>query len=265
MFIKSLTYLIRSHILLAVFSFFFLYGLNFYYQGAFTYSLTISFGILGVYNFHRLWKFKKGRLPLEINSWTFYNRRSIWFFSVSMLISAMTLYLIFFSANFTQNIAAFICLTISIFYVKRVKSLSLREIPYMKVFFVIAIWFILFFVFPYMLFNAPQEWGIALMFLFVILIPSDIKDVFFDHQKMRTIPQVFGLNGSIRMIQIVVVTALLILICFRASVSHIEAWAAGFSYLLLLSFMFKKIGYKYFFVLVDFAFLLVGIISIYFK
>ena len=265
MFIKSLTYLIRSHILLAVFSFVFLYGLHNHYQGAFTYSLTIAFGIIGVYNAHRLWKFKKGRLPIEIHLWTLSNRKSILFFALSMLLSAMTLYVIFFSSNIVQNIGAFICLIISVFYVKRIKSFSLREIPYLKVFFVIAIWFMLFFVFPYMLFGAAQEWGIGFMFLFVILIPSDIKDVFFDHEKMRTIPQVFGLNGSIRMIQIVVVTALLMLMCFRASVSHIEAWTAGFSYLLLLSFMFKKIGYKYFFVLVDFAFLLVGLISIYCK
>lgn len=263
MFIKSLTYLIRSHILLAVFSFVFLYGLHYHCQGAFTYSLTIAFGIVGMYNSHRLWKFKKGRLPQEIHLWTLSNQRSLLFFSLSMLLSAMTLYLIFFSGNATQDIGAFICLIISVFYVKRLKRLSLREIPYMKIFFVIAIWYILFFVFPYMLFGADQEWGIGFMFLLVILIPSDIKDVFFDHQNMRTIPQVFGLNGSIRMIQIIVLSTLVALLYLKASISNIEAWITGFSYLLMLSFMFKNIGYKYFFVLVDFAFLLVGLVSIY--
>ena len=198
------------------------------------------------------WKYKKGRLPNEIHSWTLSNKRSIFFFSFSMLISAVVLYAKFFSSNITQNICAFVCLVISVFYVKRVKSLSLREIPYMKVYFVIATWYVLFFVFPYMLFGVDQEWGISFMFLLVILIPSDIKDVFFDHQKMRTIPQVFGLNGSIRMIQIIVLTALFILMFYEASISNYEAWTIGFSYLFVMSLMFKKIGHKYFFVLVGY-------------
>ena len=170
MFIKSVTYLIRSHILLAVFSFFFLYGLHSHHEDAFTYSLTIAFGIVGVYNAHRLWKYKKGRLPNEIHSWTLSNKRSILFFSFSMLLSAVVLYAKFFSSNITQNICAFACLVISVFYVKRVKSLSLREIPYMKVYFVIATWYVLFFVFPYMLFGVDQEWGISFMFLLVISV-----------------------------------------------------------------------------------------------
>ena len=248
--------------MLALFSFFFLYGLHYDSQGSFIYSLTIAFGIIGVYNSHRLWKLKKGRLPNEIHVWTLNNRRSILLLALSMLLSAMVLYAIFFSDNIAQNICTLTCLIISVFYVKRLKSIALREIPYMKVLFVIAIWYTLFFIFPYMLFGVGQEWFISFMFLIVILIPSDIKDVFFDNQKMRTIPQVFGLKGSIRMIQFFVLINLFILMFYEASISNLEGWTAGFSYLLILSFMFKYIGYQYFFVLVDLAFFLVGIVSI---
>lgn len=263
MFKNSIKYLIRSHIFLALFSFVFLYGLNINYEGALTYSLTICLGIIGVYNSHRLWKYHKGSLPSDIHLWTLNNYRSLLILALSNLVASSILYSIYFSGNRTQNICALICLLISIFYVKKVNKRPLREIPYLKLFVVMAIWYTLFFIFPNMLFGTNQDWGVSFIFLLVILIPSDMKDVHVDHKHMRTIPQVLGLNGSVKFLKIILFFTLAVLFFNGLFLTNEVAWKWGFIYLLILSFMFNQIGYRYFFVFVDFTFLLIGMILIY--
>lgn len=260
-----LKYLIRSHLFLSLCSFFFLFGLHYEYELSFIYALMISFGIIGVYNAHRLWKFKKGRLPEYMKDWVFLYRNSILALSITTISAAMLLYYLFFSGDALQDFLTAICVLISVFYVKRLGAFSLREIPYMKVLFVISIWYFLFFLFPHMLFKAQQHWGLSFLFLLIILIPSDIKDVYFDHQKMRTIPQVTGLNKSVRLIQLIVICSLMILLINMNEIRNATSWLVGFTYLFTLTLFYSRIGYKYFFVFADFTFLVIGAVSIFLK
>ena len=138
------------------------------------------------------------------------------------------------------------------------RSFSLREIPYMKVIFVILIWYLLFFVFPYLIFGIPQQWYLGFLLLLIILIPSDIKDVYFDPKEMKTIPQIMGLNKSIGLIQLAILSSVVILLFRDEDLNNSLPWIFGFVYFFLLTFFYKKIGYKYFFVFADFTFMIIG-------
>ena len=260
---KAFKYLLRSHLFLAVCSFVFLFGLHYDYDFSSLYSLMISLGIVGVYNAHRLWKFKKNRLPFYMREWTSMNKKSLSFLAIIPTIIAMLLYYFLFSGQPAQNLLALVCVLISVFYVKRIGRTSLREIPYMKVVFVIMTWYLLFFIFPYMIFDAKEPWLLSFFFLLIILIPSDIKDVYYDHEEMRTIPQVAGLNHSIRIIQLIILISMFILLFEINEIPNASAWLIGFSYFFVLTVVYNKIGYKYFFVYADFTFMLIGGASIY--
>ena len=89
--------IIRSHLFLAFSSFMFLFGLYYKSENSILYALMISFGIIGIYNGHRLWKFRQKLLPTDINEWTFKHKRKLLFLSVVALSISMSIYCLFFS------------------------------------------------------------------------------------------------------------------------------------------------------------------------
>lgn len=258
-----LKYLLRSHIVLALHSFIFLFGLYFEHKYSWIYALMISLGIIGIYNSHRLWKLKKGRLPTVIHDWTLLNKRTIYVLAIIPTLLAMFFYFWLFSGDLLQNVLTILCVVISVFYVKRIGKFALRDIPYLKVLFVLAIWYLLFFIFPYWLFDYDQPWMLNFLFLLIILIPSDIKDVYFDQKEMRTIPQVVGIQKSVNIIQLIVIISIIMLWFEWEIVRNGWAWMFGFLYFFILTLNYKKIGYKYFFVFADITFSLIGIVTIF--
>ena len=78
-------YAIRSHIHLAIFSFVYILGLYKANQYAPYYALMFAFGILSIYNFHRLWKLRRGDLPGVILNWLEANKASVIFLSIITL------------------------------------------------------------------------------------------------------------------------------------------------------------------------------------
>ena len=99
---------------------------------------------------------------------------------------------------------------------------------------------------------------IRFFLLLIILIPSDIKDVYFDPKEMKTIPQIMGLNKSIGLIQLAILSSVVILLFRDEDLNNSLPWIFGFLYFFLLTFFYKKIGYKYFFVFADFTFMIIG-------
>ena len=255
--------IIRSHLFLAFSSFIFLFGLYSKSENSILYALMISFGIIGIYNGHRLWKFRQKLLPTDIYEWTFKHKRKLIFLSVVTLSISMSVYCLFFSDFIFQNLLALVCVLISIFYVKRIRRFSLRDIPYLKVWFVIAIWYCLFFVFPFLFFGVSPPWVTSLLLLIIILIPSDIKDIYYDRSELKTIPQVLGVRLSLRTIQGIIVLALILILLPIERFQNPEPWIIGFTYFLLLSIFYERIGYRYFFVCADASFLLIGLMALF--
>lgn len=253
-----LKFLIRSHLFLALASFVFFIGIQSYSELIWIYAFMISMGIIGIYNSHRLWKYNRNRLPEHMQKWTFQNKTPIYILSIIPTFLASFIYLYFFIGDPLIDFLTGFCVFVSVFYVRRLRTFSLREIPYMKVIFVILIWYLLFFVFPYLIFGFPQQWLLGFFLLLIILIPSDIKDVYFDPKEMKTIPQIMGLNNSIGLIQLAILSSVLILLYSDEELNNSLPWIFGFLYFFLLTLLYKKIGYKYFFVFADFTFMLIG-------
>ena len=150
------------------------------------YALMISFGIIGIYNLHRLWKFKMGRLPNYINDWTGLNKKSIYVLALIPTLVAMLLYFWLYSFDQLQNILTVFCVLTSVFYVKRIGKFALREIPYLKVVFVLAIWYLLFFIFPYWIFDYDQPWILNFLFLLTFWHISNGWILKREQRKVRT-------------------------------------------------------------------------------
>ena len=255
---KVIEYAIRSHLHLAIFSFVYVSAL--YKENAYSthYALMFAFGILSIYNFHRLWKLRRGDLPYGILVWLKSNKLSIAMLSFSSVISTMYIYLSYFSEQYLIHLLCAICVSICILYVCRIRRYSLREIPYLKIFLVFGIWSFLLHIMPYMLFgNLVFPLG-GLLLLFAILIPSDMKDIDFDPEEMKTIPQLLGTNNSLNLIRMLSILG----ISYSVIVydESMWAWVMSFSYMLVLTFFYSRINKDYFFVWIDACFLIVGVV-----
>ena len=118
-------YAIRSHIHLAIFSFVYILGLYNGSEYSPYYALMFAFGILSMYNFHRLWKLRSGDLPVVILNWLGANKSSVIFLSIISLILAGFLYARYFAQNYLIHLLCAICVIICILYVYRIRKYSL--------------------------------------------------------------------------------------------------------------------------------------------
>ena len=249
-------YAIRSHIHLAIFSFVYILGLYNGSEYSPYYALMFAFGILSMYNFHRLWKLRSGDLPVVILNWLGANKSSVIFLSIISLILAGFLYARYFAQNYLIHLLCAICVIICILYVYRIRKYSLREIPYLKIFLVFGIWYFLIHIMPYLLFNSFVSPVAGFILLFAILIPSDMKDIDYDPEEMKTIPQLIGMNNSLKLMRFLSILGICYVVIIQKNASL--PWIVSFIYMFLLTFFHSRINKDYYFVWVDACFLIVG-------
>ncbi len=90
---------------------------------------------------------------------------------------------------------------VSLLYVIPVKGIIMREIPYMKVYLIAFTWAAVLILFP-MLNEQKFEWNVLIqavahaLFIISATIPFDIRDLKFDRDTHKTIPQVVGIVWS---------------------------------------------------------------------
>ena len=253
---KVMEYAIRSHIHLAIFSFIYILGMYKENEYSLYYALMFAFGILSIYNFHRLWKLRGGDLPDVILNWLEANKASVISLSIVSLVAASYLYARYFAQNYLIHFLCATCFLTSILYVYRIRRYSLREIPYLKIFLVFGIWYFLLHIMPLILFNSfvyPFE---GFILLFAILIPSDMKDIDYDPEEMKTIPQVIGTVNSLKLIRFLSILGVSYTLVIQNDLTL--PWAISFTYMFLLTFFHSRINKDYYFVWVDACFLIVG-------
>lgn len=254
---KVMEYAIRSHIHLAIFSIIYILGIYNGSEHSPYYALMFAFSILSIYNFHRLWKLRRGDLPDVIIYWLESNKASVIFLSSISLLLAGYLYARYFAQNYLIHLLCTACVFICILYVYRIRKCSLREIPYIKIFLVFGIWYFLLHILPHMLFNSfvyPVEGFIT---LFAILIPSDMKDIDYDPKEMKTIPQVIGTNNSLKLMRFLSILGICYLVIIQNNSSM--PWIISFTYMFFLTFFHSRINKDYYFVWIDACFLIVGV------
>jgi len=196
--LKSLlSFITNSSILLALFSLVFTFGLHSSWEEKWSYSSAIFFSVLGIYNFHRLYKFQKKQLYFPLINWVAKNQRIIQLLSLVGILTSSILFIRLLNFNLGNSLLLCTCLLISIFYVIS----NWREIPFLKAAFVALVWTIVLVILPSLLQDTfeSQAW-IFLLFFYALTIPADARDMETDLKKLNTLPQLIGKKQSYWMV-----------------------------------------------------------------
>jgi len=152
-------------------------------------SQFVFFATLGVYNFQRVVRIKKGKNHTR-KEWLNCHKSAI--YSLVLLGGLMSAYL-FFEFQRPTQIAIVISGVLSIGY-----PFGLRKIPGSKIFLIALVWTISTMLLVLLENQIQLTQNITLhllarfLLLFAITIPFDIRDLNFDNKELRTIPLVFG-------------------------------------------------------------------------
>lgn len=183
----------NSSILLALFSFVFTFGLHSNWGEKTSYSSAVFFSVLGIYNFHRLYKFQKNQLNFPLSQWLAKNLRIIQLLSLVGILSSSIQFVFLLKFNLGNLLLLSACSVISMFYV----ILKWREIPFLKAAFVALVWTIVLVILPSLLQDTfeSRAW-IFLLFFYALTIPADARDMETDLKKLNTLPQLIGKKQS---------------------------------------------------------------------
>jgi hypothetical protein len=201
LFKKALENIIFSNLLVSISIGTLCYGIchqvkipNKLWYGSFVFSSTLL-----TYNFQRLIKSNQIiQNPTNHILWVQTHKKNlnILFFisSILCLVSFLKVYNWGLISVFTLSIS----MVISFLYVLKIKTKTLRDIPYLKIHLIAIIWVVAIGIFELLNENyfISEKWGFVLAHYFYIVavtIPFDIRDLKYDDPSQRTIPQVFGI------------------------------------------------------------------------
>lgn len=173
------------------------------------------------YNFIRWRKWRKGELKLEMKAWFESSLKRLKFLNI--LLTSLLVYLLLDVQLITFVVLLPFCL-VTLFYMipvfkRQHRRYSLRVVPGIKIFSIAFSWAGLSVGFVAAQNNILSEvkvfWLFVTMFLFVIALtlPFDIRDRYFDSDKLKTLPQVFGVKiskiiGSLCLLIVVLIDSL---------------------------------------------------------
>jgi hypothetical protein len=191
----GLRFILNSSILLGFFAFTFTFGLHHNWQEKVTFSAAVFFSVIGIYNFHRLYKFKNNQLTESLKIWVKLNLLTIQLLCFFGILLSSCLFLFLLNFELQHLVLLSVCLLISLIYV----ILKWREFPFLKAFLVALVWTIVLVILPNLM-QAKLEIGnlTFMLFFYALTIPSDARDIKIDHKKMKTLPQLIGKKRSYR-------------------------------------------------------------------
>jgi len=189
----GLRFILNSSILLGFFAFVFTFGLHHNWQQKVTYSASVFFSIIGIYNFHRLYKFKNNQLNESLKIWVELNFLTVQLLCFFGILLSCCLFVLLLNFELQHLVLLSSCLLISLIYV----VLKWREFPFLKAFLVALVWTIVLVILPNLM-QAKLEIGnfTFMLFFYALTIPSDARDIKMDHKKMKTLPQLIGKKRS---------------------------------------------------------------------
>ena len=191
----GLRFILNSSILLGFFAFTFTFGLHHNWQEKVTFSAAVFFSVIGIYNFHRLYKFKNNQLTESLKIWVKLNLLAVQLLCFFGILLSSCLFMLLLDFELQHLVLLSSCLIISLIYI----ILKCREFPFLKAFLVALVWTIVLVILPNLM-QAKLEIGnlTFMLFFFALTIPSDARDIKIDHKKMKTLPQLIGKKRSYR-------------------------------------------------------------------
>ncbi|XOV66188.1 MAG: hypothetical protein ACFHU9_11175 [Fluviicola sp.] len=180
-------------------------GWNFLY--VFLFGAFAFFGTLAVYNGQRLFKVSEVKTPWL--TWVQERSSNIRMLTIiaSALSLAISLIIIFSRGGDFLRIGIWMspAILISFLYIFRLKGKNLRDIPNLKIHLIAFSWVFVLILFPFLVrFYVTEDFirpFIALIlghyfYVVAVTIPFDIRDLKYDKEKQKTIPQRAGVNGA---------------------------------------------------------------------
>ncbi|MFT6844390.1 MAG: hypothetical protein ACJAUV_000568 [Flavobacteriales bacterium] len=168
-------------------------------------SLLTFFGTLFLYNFHRLYRFRKARL-IKASRYQWVVDHRAWLVILAIIGTVGGFYTVQF-LHLPSFLFLIILGIISLAYVvefigKKKPRKALRDISGMKILVVAGVWSAFMVFLPVVQFELPYSdtsllFLEKLLFIFAITIPFDIRDVNFDKLEQKTLPQVIGVKASV--------------------------------------------------------------------
>jgi hypothetical protein len=222
LFKKALENIIFSNLLVSISIGTLCYGIchqlkipNELWYGSFVFSSTLM-----TYNFQRLIKSNQIiQNPTNHLLWVQTHKKNLYILfygcSILCLVSFLKVYNWGLISVFTLSIS----LVISFLYVLKIKTKTLRDIPYLKIHLIAIIWVIAIGIFELLneKYFTSEKWGFVLAHYFYIVavtIPFDIRDLKYDDPSHRTIPQVFGI------IKAKIISVLFLIIYFLIAINE---------------------------------------------
>ncbi|SNZ01175.1 hypothetical protein [Flagellimonas pacifica] len=156
--------------------------------------------------------------------------------------------------------------TISFYYVVRIGSKNLRELPHLKIHLIALTWTIIIVVFP-MLNENIHNWETFIIFIpahylyfAAVAIPFDIRDLKYDLPSQRTIPQVIGIpKAKIISILLLILVLISLGVVSSYSISTPLFVLAIIVQMLLILYSTEKRKDFYYSILIDGAIALLGV------
>ena len=184
-------------------------------------------------------------------------------FIILLIILALGL-AIQYAANSVAILLLLLSGTIGAAYSFKIKpsSLSIRDIPFLKIGVVVSVWTFVCCVFPWL--NSPNNISFSpfllwyFVYIFAIALAFDIRDVGIDHHERKTLPQVVGIKTS----KIVVIASLLLfLVVFKSlhvSPAHQDLTYIAIFVPMVALFIQKDISPKVYGILLEMSLLILG-------
>lgn len=201
---------------------------------AISYGTFVFFGTFSVYNLQRLFKVSQASILTPWLAWVKQNRGLI--IGLSALSSAGALVSLWFVQPFNKISVSLLLLggVFGLFYVVRVGGRNLRAIPFFKIHVISITWSLLIAVFP--LVNGEKDLNVIAVFFahylytLAVTIPFDIRDLKYDDETYKTIPQVLGADGAKRLALLFLVGYILLML-FTVPDLLLSPWFYGVMFL----------------------------------
>ncbi len=204
------------------------------------YGLFAFFSTFSVYNGQRLIKSTQPTQTLWL-LWVQRNEKSLYL--ATFASGLLTISSLLFIGKISPGAVLLLSVSgvVSLFYVIPIKGVIMREIPHIKIYLIAMTWAVVLILFP-MINEEKFVWNIALhalahtFYIISVAIPFDIRDVKFDRNSHKTIPQVVGIRSA-KIVSITLLTAFfVIMVMFEPQLIYAPVFyiAAGAQYVLLL-------------------------------
>lgn len=246
-FLKNIVYLnivvaLSAGILSAGFSYEIGWNENYWLFGLFAFFATLA-----VYNGQRLFKVSQVTTPWLV--WVQKHFNGIVLLTAISSVISLILGLILVAYADLVRIAIWMApaVVISFLYVFRIQGKNLRDIPHLKIHLIAFSWVCILLLFPmithFVNLNHPSVFGVIIssyLYVLAVTIPFDIRDLKYDSDSQKTIPQVLGEFWSkVLAIALLSISAIILVVLTPISASNLWFYLAYGVQLVLVLMMHK--------------------------